>query len=103
MPSKLDNVPINNKKLDRRCKLSDEQREEIKGLKEKMTQSSVAKAYGVSRRLIQFIWYPEQHEENKRRRAERGGSKQYYDREKHNEAMREHRAYKRELEQKGLL
>lgn len=103
MPDKLDSKPINNKSLDRRVKLTDAQREEIKLFKGKATQSSIAKMYGVSRRLIQFIWYPEQHEENKKRRAERGGSAQYYDREKHNKAMRLHRKYKQELHEKGLI
>lgn len=101
MPDKI--KAINNKSLDKRVKLSDEQREEIKKIKGTMTQSSVAKMYGVSRRLIQFIWYPEQHEENKKRRAERGGSAQYYNREEHNESMRKHRAYKKELREKGLI
>jgi DNA-binding XRE family transcriptional regulator len=94
---------IKNKELDRRVKLSDLQKEEILKLKSKVTQISLAKAYGVSRRTIQFIWFPEQLEENKKRRAERGGSKQYYEREKHNLAMKEHRAYKRELTKKGLI
>ena len=94
---------IANKSLDRRVKLSDEQREEIKVLKGKMTQSATAKIYGVSRRLIQFIWFPEQHEENKKRRAERGGSKQYYNKEKHRKDMQEHRAYKKQLKEKGLI
>lgn len=95
---------INNKKLDRRVKLTDKQRNEIKLLKGTgVSQNSVALQYGVSRRLIDFIWHPEKHEENKRRREERGGSRQYYNKEKHREAMREHRAYKKELKQKGLI
>ena len=99
----MKNIPIKNKDLDRRIKLSDLQKEEILDLKNKATQISVAKAYGVSRRTIQFIWFPEQLEENKQRRAERGGSKQYYDKDKHNLSMKEHRAYKKELKEKGLI
>jgi hypothetical protein len=94
---------IKDKDLDRRVKLSDQEKEDILALKSTVTQISVARAYNVSRRTIQFIWFPEQLEENKKRRAERGGSKQYYDKEKHNLAMKEHRAYKRDLVKKGLI
>lgn len=103
MPSKTDSISISNKKLDKRVKLTDLQREEIKQLKGTATQSSVAELYGVSRRTIQFIWFPEKLEENRKRRAERGGSKIYYDKEKHAASMRKHRKYKKELHQKGLI
>ena len=103
MPRKSDLLTIANKSLDRRVKLSDEQREEIKELKGRMTQSSAAKMYGVSRRTIQFIWFPEQLVENKKRWAERGGSKQYYDKKKHAADMREHRNYKKQLHKEGLI
>lgn len=103
MPRKSDGLTIKNKNLDRRVKLTDEDREAIKELKGQMTQTSVAKMYNVDRRTISFIWFPEKLEQNKQRRAERGGSAQYYDREKHNAAMREHRNYKKELHSKGLI
>jgi hypothetical protein len=99
----MESKPIKNKDLDRRVKLSDLQKEEILELRGTVTQISVAIGYGVSRRTIQFIWFPEQLIENKKRRAERGGSKQYYDKDKHNLAMKEHRAYKRDLIKKGLV
>jgi hypothetical protein len=94
---------INNKILDRRVKLSDEDRESLIELKEKISQREAARIFNISRRSVQFIWYPEKLEENKLRRKERGGSKIYYDREKHNEAMRLHREYKKQLKQKGLI
>lgn len=75
----------------------------MKTHKGKLSQRAAAELFGVSRRTIQFIWFPEQLEENKKRRAERGGSKQYYDREKHNASMREHREYKKDLYKKGLI
>jgi len=94
---------ISNKKLDRRVKLTEEERAKIIKLKEKISQRECARLFSVSRRTIQFIWFPEKLIENKKRRAERGGSKQYYDREKHNESMREHRKYKKGLIEKGLI
>lgn len=88
---------INNPKLDRRVKLTDQQREEVLALKETISQRECARRFEVSRRLIQFIWYPEKLKENKKRREERGGSSQYYNRDYHRDKMREHRKYKREL------
>jgi hypothetical protein len=41
--------------------------------------------------------------ENKKRRAERGGTKIYYDTKKNTIAQREHRAYKQGLYLKGEL
>lgn len=96
-------VTINNKNLDRRVKLTEEDRANLIELKQKVSQREAARMFGVSRRTVQFIWFPEKLEENKKRRAERGGSKQYYDRKKHNKVMQEHRAYKKELKQKGLI
>lgn len=85
-------------------KLSQTQREAIKlmvGMGESI--HSTAKHFGVSRRLIQFIVYPERHERNKELRQERGGSKIYYDSDKHAESMRNHRKYKNQLNKNGEL
>lgn len=103
MARKSDLIPINNKKLDRRIKLTDEQREEIKSNPLGLSQRRLAAMYEVSRRTIQFILDPEKLEENKKRREERGGSKEYYDKEKNTKAMREHRQYKNQLYKEGKL
>lgn len=103
MPRKSDSIPINNKELDRRIKLTDEQREEIKRNPLGLSQRRLAAMYEVSRRTIQFILAPEKLEENKKRREERGGTKQYYDKEKHRIAMKEHRDYKSKLYKEGKL
>ena len=68
-----------------------------------VSQRELAREYGVSRRTIVFAIYPERAKENYERRKERGGSKQYYDREKSTEAKRKHRRYKQELHLKGEL
>lgn len=81
---------------DRRVKLTDKQREEILKLKGKDTQTAVANKYGVSRRTIDFIWHPEKKKRNLELRAKRGGSKQYYDKEKNTEAIRKYRQRKKE-------
>jgi transposase len=83
---------------DKRVKLSDAQRAEIILLAgQGLSQRQLASQFGVSRRLIQFILDPDKHKKNVQCRQERGGWKQYYDREKHAEAVRRHRDYKREL------
>lgn len=91
------------RKFDRRVKLTENQKEEILSLKDKETKAEVAKAFNVSRRTVDFIWHPEKLERNKELRKERGGSKQYYNREDHNKAMQKTRAYKKELKLKGLI
>jgi hypothetical protein len=102
MGERLDKTRVG-KKNDRRIKLTDEQKDEIKSLGDNHSQRELARMYGVSRRLIQFIIYPEKLEENKKRRAERGGSAVYYDKEKHRQSMKEHRDYKKSLIEKGEI
>jgi transposase len=103
MPPKVDKLAIKNDKLDRRRKLTDSQRIEIKANREGLSQRKLASKYGVSRRTIQFILDPEKRAENLKRREERAGTKQYYDKDKHRESMKDHRRYKKELLEKGLL
>ena len=103
MPRKSDKITINNKSLDRRVKLSEEDRLELIKLKEQVSQREAARMFNISRRSVQFIWYPEKLEENKLRRKERGGWKQYQDKEKHRIAMKKHREYKKQLLKEGLL
>ena len=83
---------------DKRKKLSDVEKGLIK--EDYLSGASIhsmAKKYGVSRRLIQFILFPERLTENLKRREERGGSKVYYNKQVNTQAQRRHRQYKREL------
>ena len=90
---------------DKRVKLTLCQKEEIFELYAtgNYSQRALAREYNVSRRLIQFIIYPEKLEENRQRRQERGGSKQYYNKEANTIAQRTHRQHKQELYLKGEL
>jgi hypothetical protein len=81
--------------LDRRCKLTKQDRIDIASLKGECSIHHLAKAYGVSRRLIQFIQYPERHKQP--------DHKKYYDKDKHRKYMKDHRRYKQELYVKGEL
>ena len=85
------------KENDRRIKLTDMEREEIRILYGIISQRKLARIYGVSRRLIQFIGDPEKHEKNLVARRKRGGSKFYYDKDKHREYTKDHRHHKQKL------
>lgn len=99
MPYKSENIKIQGTEFDKRKKLDDYQKKEIKELYESgsFSQRQLARMYGVSRRLIIFCIYPERLKANKAVRKQRGGSKRYYDKEKHTKAMRKHRKHKQKL------
>lgn len=92
------------RKDDKRVKLSLEQRDEIKyrfSLGESIHH--LANEFKVCRRTIQFILFPERLKRSLELREERGGSKIYYDREKHNESVERMRRRKKELYDEGRL
>ena len=64
---------------DKRIKLTEEQRSEIKELYGRISQRKLAKMFGVSRRLVVFIGDEAKHKRNLECRKLRGGWKQYYD------------------------
>lgn len=61
------------------------------------SQRQLARMFHCSRRTIQFIIDPEKLKQNLLRRQERGGTKQYYDKDYHNAAMKHHRKYKYDI------
>ena len=92
--------------LKKSAKLTDSDKEEIQHRYLKVggvSQMELAREYGVSKRLIQFCIYPEKQKANYALRKARGGSKQYYNKEKQTESMREHRRYKKSLYDDGKL
>ena len=105
MPFKSGKILIEKTSFDRRVKLTDEDKELIRKIskEENLSQRELARKFNVSRRLIQYVLDPEKLTENKRIREERGGSKQYYDKEKHREYMKDHRRYKQDLYIKGEI
>ncbi len=105
MPRKTDNVSINNRELDRRVKLTDADRVQIRILYESgdFSYKKLALMFGVSKRLISFIINPEKQKANLEARAKRGGWKQYYDKDNHAKSTKEHREYKKKLHEEGKL
>jgi hypothetical protein len=100
MPYKSEKIAIKNPTLDRRVKLLPSDKEKIKKLhQEGIPIREITRRYKVSRRLIQFILFPE-------RLAKinyPGHWKKYYKKEKQTIAIRKHRRYKQELFKKGQL
>ena len=105
MPRISDNIPIKNEKLDRRVKLTKEDKELVKWLREEeqISYQKLANRFNVSKRTIIFICKPESLENCKKARKKLGGSKRYYDKEKHRIAIKEHREYKKELYNQKLI
>lgn len=95
MPYKVESIPIKDSFLDRRTKLIPCQKEMVRWWYENgQSITSIARRFKVNKRLIQFILFPERHEKNLQDRDKRGGSKRYYKKEYHTQAIREHRHYK---------
>ena len=105
MPYKSEKIKLP-KELDRRVKLTDEQRKEIKnkyatGL---YSQRTLAKEYNVSRRLTTFILDEEKQKRNAELLKERKLDGRYKPtKEEWAKTVREHRRYKQELYLKGEL
>ncbi len=99
MPYKSEKIKLP-KQYDKRIKLTDKQREEIKekymtGL---YSQRDLAAEYKVSRRLITFILNPEKYEISKEQFKERRKDGRYKpDSKEWNDKMKEHRRYKQGL------
>jgi len=105
MPYKAEKIKLS-REQDRRVKLTDEQREEIKhkystGL---YSQRALAREYNVSRRLITFIIDDNKYKRAKEQFKERRKDGRYKEtKEKHAAIMREHRQYKHTLYKRGEL
>lgn len=113
MPALVDRMTIKkhgtDKKLDRRIKLTDQDREDIRGQyfntheSERPTMTSLAAKYNVDRRLIQFVLFPEREARHKEQASLRQKDGRYYNREKGRKKMKDYRNYKRSLIETGKL
>ena len=105
MPYKSEKIKLT-RSQDRRIKLTDEQREEIRekystGL---YSQRALAREYGVSRRLITFVIDDTKYQKCREQFKERRADGRYKpDKEKWAKTMREHRRYKQKLYTDGEL
>lgn len=95
MPYLSEKIKIAGTKFDRRVKLTPEDKKQIRLLYDPSSWSmrKLAARYGVSRRLIQFVIYPER---DIKLKAERNW-KDYYTKDKQRNYMKLHRRYKQKL------
>lgn len=104
MPYKCEYKKVKLGEYDRRRKLTDDQKEEIKKLYKTglFSQRKLAEQFGVSRRLITIIVNPESAEKVRQRIKEHW--KEYQQtKEEHAKSMRELRKFKKDLYDKGLI
>lgn len=104
MPYISEKIPLP-PQYDRRRKLTEDDKFEIVRLRKEhnLSQRTLARMFGVSRRLIIFIIDPEKHERAKAQFKERRKDGRYYDREKHTESVRNLRIYKQQLYLDGKI
>jgi hypothetical protein len=91
------------REFDKRVKLTDGEREEIKFLYGKVSQRQLAKKFNVSRKLVIFIGCPEKLERAKELYKERRKDKRYYHIEKHKEYMKTYRRRKQLIKEKLII
>ena len=106
MPYKSEKIKIEGTKLDRRRKLTEDQKDYIRWLREEegLSQRKLAAMFGVSRRLITYILDPEKEKKNKERIKRLKQEGRYkYTKEQWAEVMREHRHYKEKLHKDRLI
>lgn len=104
MPCIADYIKVAGGVYDRRRRLTKDDKDAIRAAYNAGDSiHAIAYKYKVCRRTVQFILFPERLEHNNDLRRLRGGSRIYYDRQAHTEAMRRSRAHKKELYDKGIL
>lgn len=98
MPYKHENKPIADYFIDGRTRMLPCQKERCLQLySDGMGIRALARLFHVDKRLIQFLLFPDRKKKNLDDRAKRGGTKKYYDKEKHRLSMKAHRNKKSSL------
>jgi predicted DNA-binding protein (UPF0251 family) len=92
-------VQIKDRTLDKRVKLSDENRIEIVRLyhRESISKNELARRFGVHKKTIGNVLDPEKYQKRLKLNKETKIHKKYYDSEKRKEYNRRHLEYKKEL------
>ena len=102
MPYVCEKIKLSEKQ-DRRVKLTQNQKEEIRKLYStgEYSHRKLAEKYSVSRRLIQIIVNPES--ERRMKEYSKANWHKYKDKDKHRETIKKTRKYKYELYKNGEL
>lgn len=106
MPYKSSKIKIEGTSYDRRIRLSEDQREYIRWLREeeKLSYQKLADMFKVSKRLIIFICNPDKENRAKEQFKQRRKDGRYMvSKEERNEIMREHNHYKHKLYLEGKI
>ena len=106
MPYKSEKIKIEGTKLDRRRKLTEDQKQYIRWLRQEegLSQRQLAAMFGVSRRLITFVLDSDKELKNKALQKQHRQEGRYkYTKEQWAETMREHRHYKHQLHKEGKI
>jgi len=105
MPYISDKLKIGNKKLDRRVKLQEKDREDIRGLYNiaQMSLRGIARKYKVDKKTIKFIVDPSYYQKQLKKYSIEKHWKKFYHRKQHTKAVWEHRRYKYSLYNQGLI
>ena len=106
MPYKSEKAIISGTKHDRRMKLTNEQRQEIRKIRQDKGYSYrvLAKIYNVSKSTIIFVCNPDRYERCREQFIERRKDGRYkVSKEKHAQVIREHRHYKQQLYLNGEI
>lgn len=106
MSKKLDALRLRGTGYDRRIKLTESQRCEIRERYRAggVSTYQLANEYGVSRRAIDFALHPERYERAREQFKERRKDGRYaVSTEERTKIMREHRSYKRRLHEAGKI
>ena len=105
MPYVSEKIRITGTSLDRRVKLTQEQREELRHLREfeGWPYNMLAKKYNVSKNLAIFVCNPEVEARNRENFKKLRSDGRYYNKEKNTEAIRKTRNYKQQLYKEGVL
>ena len=99
MPYKSEKIKIDHTEHDKRIKLTEQQKETIRkeyatGL---VSHRNLAEKYNVNRKTIYNILNPDKYQQQLERNKENNHSKQYYNKEKHKDYIKQHRRYKQKL------
>ena len=103
MPYKSEKIKIEGTVYDARKKIDDETRKEILEECGQLSQRKTAKKYGISRRMVQYIWYPEKLQRAKELYKIRRLDGRYYKRKVHSESIKKLRRKKQDLYLKGII
>ena len=103
MPYISEAIRVQGTEYDSRKKITEEMKQEILKEEGKLSQRKTARKYGISRRAVTFIWYPERLKRAKELYKIRRLDGRYYNREKHTRAIKKLREKKQDLYVRGVI